>query len=92
MKLKCTVQVQQDQFAEGGFSYWVFSHEDMSELGYTAIQTFELDVDVPPRDVLVNGAIKAYRAEQSKIRAEAEKKAMRIEEAIQSLLCIENKG
>lgn len=91
MKIKCTLHATPDQYEEGGFAFHVFRHEDMSGCGYTALDTVEVEFTVPPRDVMVNGAIAAFRQKQREIRAEAEVKAKNIEEQIQRLLCIEHK-
>lgn len=91
MKVKCTLHSQPDQYAEGGYSFSVFNSEDMSMCGYTALDTVEVEFTVPPRDVMVNGAIAAFRKKQQEIRAEAEAKAQSIEEQIQRLLCIEHR-
>ncbi len=69
------------------------SHDsDMSPHGWLKVKDAEIEFDEVPRDVLTKGTIEAYRAEQQKLRAEAEMKANAIEETIQKLLCIEDKS
>jgi len=65
---------------------------DMSRHGCALIGERTVEVDVPeefdPKPALIN----ALREEQAEIRAEAQGKVNRIEERIQSLLCLENKA
>ncbi len=91
MKIQCTLHAHADKYAEGGFSFNVFSYDDMASCGYVACDTVEVEFKEPPMDVLVNGAVAAYRKEQERIRAEAHLKVMQLDEAIQKLLCIEHK-
>ena len=91
MKIKCTLHSKPDTWAEGGIGFRVFNNDDMSSFGYTALQTVEVEFNDIPREVLVSGAIAAYREEQKRIRAEAQSKVARLDEAIQSLLCLEHK-
>lgn len=86
------MHAQADKYAEGGFSYSVFSHANMASCGYVACDTVEVEFNEPPRDVLVNGAVAAYREEQQKIRAEAQSKVNALEEVIQRMLSIEHKA
>ena len=91
MKIKCTLHARAEKYAEGGFSFTVFSQDDMTSCGYVACDTVEVEFAEPPREVLVNGAVAAYRKEQERIRAEAQSKVMRLDEEIQKLICIEYK-
>lgn len=91
MKIKCVLHSIPDKFTEGGFNFRVFDLEDMSSCGYTACDTQEVEFNVPPREVLVDGAVAAYRAEQQRIRAEAQGKVQALDEEIQKLLCLEHK-
>ena len=90
-RMQCTLHSKVDQYEDDGFSYHVFSHEDMTSCGYTALSTIEVEFDLPPRDVLIAGAVAAYREEQKRIRAEAQIKVTQLDDAIQRLLCIEHK-
>lgn len=92
MKVKCTLHAQASQWEEGGFSFHVYNREDMSSVGYVQLDTVEVEFKTPPRDVLVNGAVAAYRAEQSRLRAEVQVKCDQLDDAIQKLLCIEDKS
>ena len=67
---------------------------DMSEYGYTLIETQDLKVEFDIADDFNLDAeeIKAMRAEQKRIKAEAQMRVTRLEERIQSLLCIEHKA
>jgi len=91
MKIKCTLHAMADKYAEGGFSFKVFNHDDMTSCGYVACDTVEVEFAEPPMEVLVNGAVSAYRKEQERIRAEAQSKVAKLDEEIQKLLCIEHK-
>ena len=91
MKIKCTLHAQADKYAEGGFSFKVFNHDDMSSCGYVACDSVEVEFKEPPYEVLASGMVATYRKEQEKIRAESQSKIMLIEDAIQRLLCLEHK-
>jgi hypothetical protein len=91
MKIKCTLHAQADKYSDSGFSFTVFSHDDMSSAGYVACDTVEVEFKEPPIEALVNGAVATYRKEQERIRAEAHLKVMRLDEEIQKLLCLEHK-
>lgn len=67
---------------------------DMSEYGYTLIETQDLTVEFDIADDFSLDAeeIKAMRAEQKRIQAEAQRLVTQLEERIQSLLCIEHKA
>ena len=65
---------------------------DLSSAGFLKLEEREIDFEPPPEAVLVAGTIDAYRAEQTKIRAEAQAKVSAIDERIQSLLAIEHKS
>ena len=86
MKVKCTLHAKVDRFAKDGFAYSVFDHEDMASCGYTALDTVEVEFTMPPHDVLVNGLVAAFRAEQQRIRAEMQQRVNALEEQIQKLL------
>jgi hypothetical protein len=66
---------------------------DMSETdGFgKCVAEVEVEFKAPPREVLVNGQITAWRAEQKKIRAEAEKSCNDLERQIGDIQCIEYK-
>jgi alkyl hydroperoxide reductase subunit AhpC len=62
---------------------------DMSHAGWTIVGTAEVKVSmISDNDQLVANKVVALRAEAQKIRAEAEAKAVRIEDKIQQLLAI----
>jgi hypothetical protein len=92
MKMKITLHAQPSKYEEGGFYYTVNTHEDMTSVGYMALDSVEVEFNVPPHEVMVNGAIAIYRAEQAKLRADAQEKVNGLEEEIQKLLCLENKA
>lgn len=58
---------------------------------YILLETRVLEFDVPPREVLVNGTITAYRKQQQTLRAQAEKDCLALEDTINKLLALENK-
>ena len=88
MKISVTLHSKPDQYEESGFCFHPFEHADMSGQGYTALDTVEVEFNVPPRSVLVAGAVSSYRAEIQRIRAEAQAKVTALDEEIQKLLCI----
>ena len=90
MKLPVTLHAYVADYEESGFGFIIFGHPSKSG-EYVVCDTVEVEFDCPDREVLVNGAVAAYRAEQQRIRAEAQQKVNGIEEAISKLLCIENK-
>lgn len=67
---------------------------DMSEYGYTLLQTQNISIgfDVPDDFNLDAEEIKSLRAEQKKIQAEAQRRLTQIEERIQSLQSLEYKA
>ena len=91
MKIKCTLHAQEDKNEESGFAFRVFNNDDMSSCGYVACDSVVIEFKEPPRDVLVKGAVAAYRKEIGRVRAEAQSKVARLDEEINKLLCIEHK-
>jgi len=67
---------------------------DMSQYGYTLLETKQtvIDFDIADDFSLEAEEIKAMRAEQKRIQAEAQLLVTRLEERIQSRLCIEHKA
>lgn len=67
---------------------------DMSQYGYTLLETKQVSVEFDIADDFNLDAeeIKAMRAEQKRILAEAQNQVTRLEERIQSMLCIEHKA
>ena len=67
---------------------------DMSKYGYIFIGEVEVSVnyDLPDNFNYTQAEIDSLRKEQKRIQAEAQKNITRIEEKIQSLLCIEHKA
>ena len=75
---------------EREFQFW--SAQDMSSCGFVMLQphTFTVDVNVDEAH-LTNAEIAMLRAEQQRIRAEAQSKVTRLEERISQLLALEHK-
>ncbi|MHB1328012.1 MAG: hypothetical protein ACYC2K_07405 [Gemmatimonadales bacterium] len=90
MKIKGFIHAKYDEYErEYHFSVWT---QDMTQCqGYVLVEEVEIEFTPPPHNVLVNGTIEAYKAEQQKIRAEAESKVNRLQQSINDLLCIEYK-
>ena len=67
---------------------------DMSKYGYVLLGAVEVsaDFDLPEDFNFTQAEIDSLRKEQKCIQAEAQKNITRIEEKIQSLLCIEHKA
>lgn len=92
MKIKGYIHAAYDEY-EKKYDFRVWS-QDMTHGSYTGplVEVVEIEFNEPPREVLVNGTIGAYREQQQKIRAEAESKCNRLQQAIDDLLCIEDKS
>ena len=86
--MKVTVKTHLHQEGVGENTRYLFFPNDMSEYGYALIGEREIEVEVPddydPRPIIAN----ALRKEQTKIRAESERKINALEERIQSLLAL----
>ena len=67
---------------------------DMSQYGFILIGEVEVsvDYDLPDNFNYTQAEIDSLRKEQKRIQAEAQNNITRIEETIQSLLCIEHKA
>lgn len=90
MKMKVYLYAQLNHYMEGGIQYHV-AKLNMSEHWGPVVCEQEVDFDIPdlkPAD-LAPDAIAKLRKEQAKIRAEAERKAMQIEDAIQKMQALE---
>ena len=72
-------------------NYFAYFVPDSKHMGVEIAKT-EIDFDEPPLDKVIQGAVVNMRAEQQKIRAEAEVKYQNIEQQIQEMLCIEDKS
>ena len=72
-------------------AYTVFGSSDLESCGFVLISKVPVTFDPPPREQQIAKHIEVLRKEQSKVRAEAESKANRLDEVIQSLLCLEYK-
>ena len=92
MKLKAMVFASRQEWNEKEPWRFTMFGADMSEYGYTKVADIEVEFDAPPEEVLREGTIKAYRAEQQRLRAEMQLKLNAIEESIQKLLAIEDKS
>lgn len=57
--------------------------------GYVMVGHAEITVELIDRKTMTAGAVQSLRAEKSRVLAEAQREATRIEERIQSLLAIE---
>ena len=80
-------------YATGGYKLDLH-YGDMSKYGYVCIGEVEVsvDFDLPDNFSFTQAEIDVLRKEQKRIQAEAQNKITRIEEKIQSLLCIEHKA
>ena len=79
-------------YVKGGHNLVLF-YSDMSQYGYIFIGEVEVsvDYDLPDNFNYTQAEIDSLRKEQKRIQAEAQNKITRIDEKIQSLLCIEHK-
>ena len=93
-KIKQTAFVHaKKDYVKGGHNL-VLYFSDMSQYGYIFIGEVEVsvDFDLPDNFSFTQAEIDVLRKEQKHIQAEAQNKITRIEEKIQSLLCIEHKA
>ena len=93
-KIKQTAFVHAEKdYVKGGHNL-VLYFSDMSQYGYIFIGEVEVsvDFDLPDNFSFTQAEIDVLRKEQKRIQAEAQNKITRIEEKIQSLLCIEHKA
>ena len=91
MKLKAYVHAQYCEY-EKRYNLQVWGHDmtGTASLG-PLVEVVEIDVAMPPNDVLVNGTIEMYRQQQKKVIAEAERVNAELQQRINDLLCIEYK-
>ena len=93
-KIKQTAFVHAEKdYVKGGHNL-VLYFSDMSQYGYIFIGEVEVsvDYDLPDNFSFTQAEIDVLRKEQKRIQAEAQNNITRIEEKIQSLLCIEHKA
>ena len=93
IKETMVVHAKKDYSSEGSFKLCLLAC-DMSEYGYIKIGEVEVsaDYDLPESFNFTQAEIDSLRKEQKRIQAEAQNNITRIEEKIQSLLCIEHKA
>ena len=93
-KIKQTAFVHAEKDCVKGGHNLVLYYSDMSQYGYIFIGEVEVsvDFDLPDNFSFTQAEIDVLRKEQKRIQAEAQNKVTRIEEKIQSLLCIEHKA
>ena len=91
MKIKVYIHASYCEY-EKTYRFQVWG-QDMSTVEHVGplVATEEVEFTPPPHDVLVNGTIEMYRAQQKKVRAEAERLNTELQERINNLLCIEYK-
>lgn len=70
------------------YSYW---NNDMSSCGWVFAGTAEITLHLEDDQKIMENIISSLKQEQKKIQATAQMEVTRIEEKIQSLLCIECK-
>lgn len=76
---------------EKSFSYTCYNC-DMSEFGYTFIESQEIEIRQPSFEDLTNKTVKSLRDKQSRLIAEAQKEAMRVQQTIDTLLYLEHRA
>lgn len=93
-KIKQTAFVHAEKDHETRGHKLVLYYSDMSKYGYIFIGEVEVsvDYDLPDNFNYTQAEIDSLRKEQKRIQAEAQNNITRIEEQIQSLLCIEHKA
>lgn len=89
MKLPIIVYAIYDEYSKE----WNYraGPEGMESMGWVLVEELAVEFDAPPESVLITRTIAAYRSEQQRIRADAEQKAMRIEQTICEMLCLEDR-
>tara|TARA_R110000868_G_scaffold48564_1_gene157478 strand:- start:266 stop:577 length:312 start_codon:yes stop_codon:yes gene_type:complete len=88
MRIEAFAYAQWDSYFKH-WTYTIYGSDTMESYGYTLIGPVEVEVPDIPHDILIAKTVKAYRAEQAKIRADAEEKAMKLDETIQTMLALE---
>lgn len=91
MKIKVYIHAQYSEYNKD-YTFVPWQH-DMSTQAHCGPLVGELEVEFtpPPMEVLITGAIEAYREQQKAVRAEAERMVNEIQHRINDLLCIEHK-
>ena len=91
MKIKCYIKaLWMDHSQE--YIFQIHSFESTEGSSFISVEEQELEFTPPPIEVLHSKTVAVYRAEQEKIRAEAEVKRQNIQGQIDRMLALENKG
>lgn len=88
---KMTVFVHLSNSQWGAGTEYSLFNLDMTDYGYTLVATSEIEFEEPSRNDVVAGLVRGLRHEQQEIKAEAQSKVNRLQERIDSLLCLEYK-
>ena len=88
LKTKAFVYAEFDKYSKS-VRYAVWPNASMSYAGNVIAET-EIEFDEPEFNDVINATVKVMKAEQVRIRAEAEAKVNNIEGQIQELLCLED--
>ena len=73
------------------YTYLANSNKFSVESSMIFIDTATVQFDPLPNEVLASKTVEAYRAEQQRIRAEAQAKVMKLQDSIDAMLCLEHK-
>lgn len=71
-------------------SYW-YSNNDMSNIGWVCAGYAEVTIQLNDDKTIITNMVESLKQQQNNIQAAAQMEVTRIEEKIQSLLCIECK-
>ncbi len=89
IKVKVWLHAQYNEY-EKTFSYSAH-YCDMSDYGYTLLETREIEIRQPTFEELTNKTVKSLRKKQEALLASAQKEYNRVQNTIDTLLCLEHK-
>ena len=90
MKIDVHIYALYSEFSKD-YSFTATSNEWNTVSPFIYVETRSIEFDAPPNEVLASKTIEAYRAEQQRIRAEAQAKVMKLQDSIDAMLCLEHK-
>jgi hypothetical protein len=73
-------------------TYFTFTSADMTKCGYTQVGTGKIECSFFTRDEIQQSAIDSLKAQVQKVKAEAEKEVMQLQDKINQLLAITNEA
>lgn len=89
MKAKASIWLTHPNGFDSADYYSIYQGA-METQGWYKVKDIEVEFTPPTREEVIPSAVAALREAQTKIRAEAEKRSVQIEEQIRNLLCLTN--